>query len=64
MTTQHLDERGTIQPAAQPALVEVRGPSGRLYGRLDLTNLTLEVKRKNEPTELIDLKQYLGAAKA
>ena len=59
MTTQHLDERGTIQSAPQPLLVEVRGPSGRLYGRIDPQTLVIEVKRKNEPAELIDLKQYL-----
>ncbi len=55
-----IDERATIQPAEPPtALIEVRGPSGRLYGRIDPTTLVLEVKRKNEQPELIDLKRLL-----
>lgn len=55
-----IDERATIQPAEpQPAFVEVRGKSGRLYGRIDPVTLVLEVKRKNEQPELIDLRELL-----
>lgn len=43
-----------------PALIELRGPSGRLYGMLDRGKLTIEVKRKNEPVETIDLRPYLA----
>lgn len=47
-------------PPPNPALVPLRGPSGRLYGILDRGKLTIEVKRKNEPAETIDLRQYLA----
>lgn len=56
-----LDPRARIEPAAQ--LVEVRGPSGRLYGMLDPQRLIIEVKRKGEKAEQIDLRPYLEAAK-
>lgn len=39
--------------------VELRGPSGRLYGILDRRTLILEVKRKGEPPEQIDLRPLL-----
>lgn len=59
MAVQHLDERGTIQPAPQPVLVEVRGPSGRLYGRLDPATMVIEFKdRQSGRTERVDLKAY------
>lgn len=45
----------------QEARVEVRGPSGRLYGMLNLQTLVIEVKRKGEPPEQIDLRQWLGS---
>lgn len=63
MTTQHLDNAtsGAILKPAQPVLVELRGPSGRLYGRLDPIALIIEVK-KGEQVEHIDLKQYLAKA--
>jgi len=58
---QPVDNRDTIKPATQPdPVVEVRGASGRLYGRLNRETLVIEVKRKNEPPELIDLKLLLG----
>ena len=58
---QGVDNRDTIKPATQlDPVVEVRGTSGRLYGRLNRETLVIEVKRKNEPPELIDLKPLLG----
>lgn len=39
-------------------LVEVRGPSGRLYGRLDPQTLVIEFKWSGKPVERIDLSQY------
>lgn len=39
--------------------VPLRGPSGRLYGMLDPLTLTIEVKRKGERPERIDLKPLL-----
>lgn len=55
-----LDDKRILEPTARP-LIELRGPSGRLYGRLDLERLTIEVKRKNEPIEHIDLAAYVEA---
>lgn len=55
---QQLDDRATI---VQEARVEVRGPSGRLYGILNLHTLVIEVKRKGEPPEQIDLRQWIGS---
>jgi hypothetical protein len=57
---QPVDKRGTIQPAAP--LVEVRGPSGRLYGMLDPQQQIIEFKRGKQK-ERIDLRPYLEAAK-
>lgn len=37
----------------------VRGASGRLYGYLDPTTLTLEVKHSGKEPEQIDLKALL-----
>lgn len=56
-----IDKHATMQPAEPKhgTFVEVRGASGRLYGRIDPTTLVLEVKRKNEQPELIDLKRLL-----
>lgn len=55
--TMQLDERATIKPETEPdPFVELRGSSGRLYGRIDLKRMLLEVKRKGEPPEVIDLK--------
>lgn len=51
-----VDNRGTLSAE----LVEVRGPSGRLYGRLNRETLQLEVKRKNDEPELIDLRPLLA----
>lgn len=53
-----LDDRDTIASAAQPVLVELRGPSGRLYGLLDRQQLIIEFK-KGEQVERIDLRPYL-----
>lgn len=58
-TPQHLDERAILRPAERPAFVDVRGASGRLYGRFDPALMLLEIKRKGEPPELIDLKVFL-----
>jgi hypothetical protein len=49
------------QTSAPNDIVELRGPSGRLYGRLNLKTLELEVKCKNEAPERIDLRQFLQA---
>jgi hypothetical protein len=58
---QPVDNRDTIKPATPPkTIVEVRGASGRLYGRLNRETLVIEVKRKNEPPEFIDLKPLLA----
>jgi len=43
----------TSQP--QPGFVELRGKSGRLYGYYDPRRQIIEVKRKGEPPEMIDL---------
>jgi hypothetical protein len=43
-------------------LIEVRSSAGRLVGRLDPATLIIEVKRKGELTERVDLKPYLRAA--
>ena len=51
-------DHGTILAEAR---VELRGPSGRLYGILDLRTLTIEVKRGGEAREYIDLRQWLGS---
>jgi hypothetical protein len=55
--SKRLDPRGTMQPSS--TLVPLRGPSGRLYGMLDPQTLTIEVKRKGEQPERIDLKPHL-----
>ena len=51
-------KRRTLSSTTPPnsALIPLRGPSGRLYGMLDREKLTIEVKRKNEPAETIDLR--------
>lgn len=55
------DKRQTIeQPSQQGARVEVRGPSGHLYGMLDRESFILEVKRKGTPAEPIGLRAYLN----
>lgn len=56
---QKLDKRGTIE-GRRASFVDVRGPSGRLYGRLDPERLILEVKRKGEKAEEIDLKRLMA----
>lgn len=60
----HLDNNGilTTTPLSRQ-IVEIRGKSGRLYGLLNPQTLTIEVKRKGEPAERIDLRPYLEAAK-
>ena len=63
MTKQLLDGCGTIQPTPDVPLIELRGASGRLYGRLNVVTLIIEVKRKGEPAERIDLRPYLQAVK-
>lgn len=55
----HLDDRSIIKAGDErPALVELRGRSGRLYGMLDRERLTIEIKR-NEKIDTIDLKALL-----
>jgi hypothetical protein len=39
--------------------IELRGPSGRLYGRLDPERMILEVKYRKEEKEEIDLRALL-----
>lgn len=56
----NLDKRGTLQP--NDTRTELRGKSGRLYGYIDPQRMVIEVKRKGEPAEEIDLKQYLSKA--
>ena len=58
---QPFDTRGTIEPV-QPVLIELRGPSGKLYGMLDRQSLIIEFKRNGERAETIDLKPYFEAA--
>lgn len=60
------DKQGAIlaQGAARrggerPGWVPLRGPSGRLYGYLDPHTQTIELKRKGEPAERIDLRALL-----
>lgn len=50
-------------PAPQPGFVALRGPSGRLLAYLDPQRMVLEIKRKNEVAEQIDLRPYLSGAK-
>lgn len=57
MPLRHIDTHATLKPP--PQRVELRGASGRLYGYLDPQRLVIEVKRKNEPAEEIDLKKIL-----
>jgi len=59
----NLDRNATIQPT--PARVELRGPSGRLYGYIDPRRMVIEVKnprggKSGHETEEIDLRQYLS----
>ncbi len=57
---QPIDKPATIQPTEQQsAFVDVRGPSGRLYGRIDPATLVLEVKYRNQEPEKIDLRKLL-----
>jgi hypothetical protein len=59
----NLDRNATIKPAAKPdALVEVRGASGRLYGRLNPETLVIEFRRGKD-VEQVDLSRYQNAAK-
>jgi hypothetical protein len=63
--TQRIDNRGTIE---QPILIELRGPSGKLYGMLDRQSLIIEFKAQRggrglREKEQVDLKPYLEAAK-
>lgn len=53
-----LDDCDTIASTVQPVLIELRGPSGRLYGLLDRQRLIIEFK-KGEQVERIDLRPYL-----
>lgn len=39
----------------QPKIVELRGPSGRLYAKLNIETLVLECKRPGGELEQIDL---------
>lgn len=63
--TQPLDESATMKTTAQSALVELRGPSGKLYGMLDRQSLVIEFKAQRRGSgavvekETIDLKPYL-----
>jgi len=54
-------DRAILPPTPPPGtVVALRGPSGRLYGYFDPKRLTIEVKRKGEAPERIDLKPLLG----
>lgn len=53
-----LDKTAIIQPTQR---VELRGSSGRLYGYIDPQRMVIEVKRKGEQPETIDLSKYLRA---
>lgn len=46
-------------PASPPGWLPLRGPSGRLYGYLDPQTQTIEMKRKGERPERIDLTRLL-----
>lgn len=46
-------------PPARAGLIELRGPSGRLYGYFDPVTRELEVKRSGQPPERIDLKPLM-----
>jgi hypothetical protein len=53
-----IDDRATMKPAPQTsAFVEVRGPSGRLYGKLDPQTMVMEF-RDGRQVEWIDLSAY------
>ena len=52
-----LDKHGILSPSS--TCVPLRGPSGRLYGMLNVQTLTIQVKRKGEAAEVIDLKPLL-----
>lgn len=61
--TQPVDNRATIDSP----LIELRGPSGKLYGMLDPRRLIIEFKaqrggRGSGERETIDLKPYLEIA--
>jgi len=43
-----------------PGWVPLRGPSGRLYGYLDPQTLVIEIKRKGEQAERIELRALLA----
>lgn len=58
MSKQPIDRSAIISPSS--TLVPLRGPSGRLYGMLDPQSMTIEVKRKGEAAERIDLKPHIG----
>lgn len=47
-----------------PRLIELRGPSGKLYGMLDPARMVIEFKRGTGRGEHIDLTPYLKAQKA
>lgn len=49
--------------SAPTGFVAIRGPSGRLLCYLDPTRMVIEIKRKNEAAEQIDLRPYLSRAK-
>jgi hypothetical protein len=56
----NLDKSGILKPVTPPAgSVPLRGPSGRLYGYFNPKTLQIEVKRKNDPSEVIDLKPFM-----
>lgn len=52
----------TTPPPATEERIELRGPSGRLYGVI-VNGRILEVKRKGEPCERIDLSRYVQAVR-
>lgn len=46
------------KPSTRPAsFQELRGPSGRLYGYIDLERMVVEFKRGGQAAETIDLSQ-------
>lgn len=52
-----IDQRAILRPGKPRELIDIRGPSGRLYGRLDPQTMIMEFQRGKE-IEQIDLSLY------
>jgi hypothetical protein len=53
----HPHQRAILPPGRPRELIDIRGPSGRLYGRLDPQTMIMEFQRGKE-IERIDLSLY------